>query len=348
MRKVLLILLGAVLLIGVIAAGFGYWMVFAPNTHDYEGSRGIKLPRGSTFAAVTDSLESAGILRSRTSFELLGKATGWASQVKAGHYTFESGASNYRLLDVIRKGLQTPIRLTIPPGTRPEVIAAVVGREMAFSEEEFLSALTDSAVAAELGTDPTHLFGYMLPDTYFFYWLTDAETVIRKVKEQFDRFYENEIRANADRMGLTKGEVVTLASIVQWETSVPDEKPRVAGVYLNRLEAGMPLQADPTIQYIVLQTEGAKRRLLHKDLQVDHPYNTYAYAGLPPGPITNPLHSDLLAVANAEDHNYWYFVATGNGGHVFSRSYSEHLRAAQRYHELMRERRRELREKASQ
>ena len=344
MRKTLLIV-GAILFIVAAAAGLvGYQIVFGSNTTGFEGERSVKLPPGSRFDAVADSLESAGILRSRTTFELVGKATGWASQVKAGHYTFKEAASNYQMLDVIRKGLQTPVRLTIPPGSRPEVVAAVASKAMAFEKEDFLEALNDTTLAAELSTDTRHLFGYMLPDTYHFYWLTDARTVVKRIATEFDRFYNAEIKAAADSLGLDKGQVVTLASIVDWETAINEEKPRVAGVYLNRLRVGMPLQADPTVQYVVMQQEGKKRRLLYEDLRIDSPYNTYLFQGLPPGPITNPPRSSLLAVAKAEKHDLWYFVANGDGGHVFSRTHAEHARAAQRYYDLMRERRRQLRE----
>ena len=347
MRKGILIAVGVLFVVGLVGAGVGYWLVFGPNTTDFEGEQGVLLPRGSGFQEVTDSLEANGLLRSRATFELVGRLTGWADQMKAGHYSFEAGASNYELLNDIRKGLQSPVRLTIPPGTRPEVVAAVAAREMAFTKEDFLAALSDPALATELDTDTTHLFGYMLPNTYHFYWLNDAPAVVRKVKGEFDAFYEREIAPKVADTNLDKGEVTALASIVEWETGLSDEKPRVAGVYLNRLRIGMALQADPTIQYALLQREGSKRRVLYADLQLDHPYNTYKFAGLPPGPITNPSPSSLRAVANAEDHDYLYFVATGDGDHTFSRTLREHNRAAQQYHSLMRERRRQQRQEAA-
>jgi UPF0755 protein len=178
-----------------------------------------------------------------------------------------------------------------------------------------------------------------MPETYHFYWLTGPATVVRNVKRQFDRFYEDEIDEAASTLGLSKRDVITVASIVEWETAVEDEKPRVAGVYLNRLRIGMKLDADPTIQYAVLETEGQKRRLLYQDYRIEHPYNTYLRPGLPPGPLTNPSPSSLRAVVNAERHDYLFFVARGDGGHTFSRTLSEHNRAARQYHDLMRQRR---------
>lgn len=330
----------AVLLAGLVLAGAGAWMIFGSNTPTYEGERSVKIPPGADFAAVTDSLEARGLLSSRTTFQFVGWLSGWRHQIKTGHYTFEAGASNYRLLDVLRRGLQTPIRVTIPPGTRPEVVAAVAARDMAFTADSFRAALRDTALAAALDTDTTHLFGYMMPETYFFYWQTPAHDVVRRIKEHFDDFYADHLAAGADSLDLAKSDIVTLASIIEWETGLVDEKPRIAGVYLNRIDRGMPLQADPTVQYAVMAREGQKRRLLFRDYDIDHPYNTYNYRGLPPGPLTNPSPSSLRAVVNAENHPYYYFVATGNGGHTFSRTLREHVRAANEYRRLMRERRR--------
>lgn len=339
MRKKWILALLIPLTLIAIAGGTGYWIVFGPNTKLYSGERSVYVPRGASFEQVVDSLEASEVLASRATFEWFGKITGWADQVKAGHYAFEAGASNHRLLDVIRKGLQEPVKLTVPPGTRPEVIAAVAGRDMEFEAQAFLAALQDSSLAKELGTTVDHLFAYMMPETYHFYWLNDARSVVKKVKESFDTFYDREIAARADSLGLTKNEVLTLASLVEWETSRDEEKPRVAGVYLNRLRRNWPLQADPTVQYAVQQKEGRKRRLLFQDYEIQHPYNTYKFAGLPPGPITNPSPSSIRAVANVETHDYMYFVARGDGSHTFSRTLAEHNRAAQEYYRLMRERR---------
>lgn len=338
MRKPLiagLILLGFLILVGAAGA----WIVFGPNTPDFEDTRDVKIPRGSGFEAVLDSLETNGILASRRTLRWVGQTTGWADQMKAGYYRFESGASNYNLLDKIRKGQQDPVRVVIPPGSRPEVISAVASREMAFPADTFRAALRNTALARALDTDTTHLFGYLLPETYSFYWLTDADEVIRRVKQHFDNFYDDQMAARADSLGLSKDEVVTLASIIEWETGLEDEKERVAGVYLNRQQVGMPLQADPTVQYAVLQEEGQKRRLLYEDYDIEHPYNTYRFQGLPPGPITNPSLSSIQAVLNPEEHNYFYFVAHPDGGHTFSETLREHNRAAREYHDVMRQRR---------
>lgn len=347
MSRTLIALLIAAASIVILAGIIGAWIVFGPNTATYSDARSLKIPPGSSFSAVVDSLESAEILGSASTFSLVARATGWGSQIKAGHYRIEAGASNYDLLSTLRRGLQAPIRMTVPPGTRPEVMAALAGTVMYFDREDMEAALRDPELAAELGTDTLSLFGYMLPESYDFYWLTDARTVVRRIKQYFDSFYEAQLADAARERALSADDIVNLASIVEWETHVDDERPRVAGVYLNRMRIGMPLQADPTVQYAVMRREGQKRRLLFVDYQIEDPFNTYRFQGLPPGPITNPSRASLLAAARAEEHDYLYFVATGDGGHIFSRTFQEHTRAANRYRQLMQERRRQQQSSAT-
>lgn len=339
MRKKLLIALLLLMGLSLAVVMAGYWAFMSPNTQTYDEGRNVYIPRGAGLEAVADSLQSRNILASRQTFTWLARLTGWGNQIKAGHYVIRPGASNYDILQKLRRGLQDPVRLTIPPGTRAEVVAAIAGRDMAFEPADFLAALNDPALAESLGTDTTQLFGFMLPETYHFYWLTSPETIVARIKQEFDRYYEQELAAGAQALNLTKEDVVALAGIIEWETSVPAERPRVAGVYVNRLRRGMKLDADPTVQYIVQVQEGRKRRLLYADLRIPHPYNTYLQPGLPPGPITNPSKSSLKAAVNPESHDYLYFVASaeGDGSHVFSRSYDEHLRAVARYRARMNE-----------
>ncbi len=326
--------------VGLIAGGAGAWVIFSANTPAFEGTRDVKIPPGASFETALDSLDAGGILASRGTFETIARLTGWGDQIKAGYYAFESGQSNYDLLNTLRKGLQTPVRLTIPPGTRTDVVARVAGRNMAFDADDFRAALRDPALAEELGTDTLHLFSYMLPETYFFYWLTDAPTVVRRIKQETDRFITDEMRQRARSRGLSVEDVLSLAAIVEWETSVVEEKARVAGVYINRLEQNWPLQADPTVQYAILAREGQKRRLFNRDYKINHPYNTYLFTGLPPGPVTNPSPSSIRAVVDAEKHGYMFFVAKPGGGHTFNSTLAGHTRDAAVFHRYMREQRR--------
>lgn len=336
-RRALVMVAAAVLFVGGLTVGGGAILVFGPNTSFSGPARSVVLPRDASLGAAVDSLRARGVLASATTFRLLASTTGWGRQLKAGHYRVEPGASNYRLLDRFRRGLQDPVRLTVPPGTRPETVAQVISRRLEAPPEALRSALRDTSLARDLGLPPADLFGYMLPETYEFYWPTAADRVVRRIVDDgFNRFYERHLAPGADSLGLRKHEVVTLASIVEWEALYDKEKPTIAGVYLNRLERGWRLQADPTVQYVLLDTKGARTtRVLYEHLDIEHPYNTYRNRGLPPGPITNPSPSSLRAVVRPEQHDYFYFAADGEGGHTFSRTLQEHNRAAEEYHRTL-------------
>ena len=314
-------------------------LVFGPNTTAYDAPRSVSLPRDGSLDTAIDSLDRAGILSSPRTFRLMAEATGWGAQIKSGHYRIASHSSNYEMLDKLRRGLQDPVRVRFLPGRRADALAETMGRALEPDANVFRSTLRDTGLAGELGTTPDRLFGYMLPDTYEFYWQTPPETVVHRVKRAFDRFYERELAASADSAGLAKREVVTLASIVEKEALVDAEKPTIAGVYTNRLDRGWPLQADPTVQYALVDAgKGRVTRVLHEHLEIDHPYNTYQIQGLPPGPIATPSRSSLRAAARPERHEYFYFAADGMGGHTFSRTLQEHNRAAQKYQRLLDER----------
>lgn len=319
--------------VGGLAAG---WLAFFPNVPGDE-RHSVRLPAGTTFEAAMDSLGAAGALGSRTSMRLFGTLTGWGEQVKTGHYYVEPGMSNWAVLDKIRKGLQDPIRVTIPGGLTPARLGRVLERQLGADSAAVVAALRDPALAERLGTDTANLFGHMRANTYDILWTTDAERAIERIEDWHDRFWTDARKAKADAMGLTPDEVVTLASIVEWEARKPSERARIAGVYVNRLLGRTPsgrmrLQADPTVQYALMAAgEPQMRRLLFADYRFASPYNTYLIDGLPPGPITNPTDEAIDAVLDPEDHDFLYFVADGSGGHDFSRTVSEHNAKAARW-----------------
>ncbi len=324
MRRFLFLTLGVGILTGIVAA----WILWAPNTPSFEGNQSLHIPRGSSYSDVIDSLQSRQLLTNVRSFHVLAHTTGWKDQIKAGHYVFSSGQSNVHVLQTLRRGLQTPVSVRIPAGSWKSRIARIAAANMAFEAEDFLDALRDTALASELNTDTLHLFSYMLPETYEFYWLTEADDVVRHIKKEFDMFFERELVDFANERNLTRDQLISLAAIVEWETNVDSEKSRVAGVYLNRLRRRWPLQADPTVQYALIELEGNRRRLFYRDYRMRHSYNTYLYRGLPPGPITNPSPSSLRATAVAEDHDFMFFVASPNGGHSFNVDLRSHNRDA--------------------
>lgn len=329
-----------IVLIAVATAVTVTWIVGGSATDGFEDTRTVTIRPGLPFSVVTDSLVAQGVLTAETRFRLVARVTGWDREIKAGRYLIEPGTSVYRLLNILRKGLQTPLRLTIPPGTRTAVFAAIVQRDLGVDSTEVVEALSDVDLASELGTDTTHLFGYMLPETIEFFWGVSADQVVTRFKNAFDEYFTDSMKARAEELGFTVEEVITLASIVEWEARVESERATIAGVYLNRIRTRMPLQADPTVQYAIMRSQGGSlRRLVFADYKFEHPYNTYLFYGLPPGPITNPSPASIEAVLEAEDHGYLFFVADGEGGHIFSRTLREHNNAANSYRELMKEKR---------
>lgn len=336
MRRLLTLLL----VLGIAGAAAVAWLAFLPNVApvpDERAAHSIRLPPGTDFEAALDSLASARAIRNATSLRLFGTLTGWGEQVKTGHYNLTPGMSNWAMLDKIRKGLQDPIRITIPGGVTPARLGRILHRQLGVDSAEVVAALRDDELAERLGTDTAHLFGRMRADTYDILWTTDAARAVERIEEWHDRYWTDARRAQADALGLTPDEVTTLASIVEWEARKPGEHKRIAGVYLNRLlgrtsSGRMRLQADPTVQYALLQAgEPQMRRLLFVDYQTPSPYNTYLIEGLPPGPITNPTDTSLDAVLDAERHDFLYFVADGTGGHDFSRTVAEHNAKAARW-----------------
>jgi peptidoglycan lytic transglycosylase G len=349
MRRRIWTAVAVFVLLGLAAASAAAWLAYSGNTPEFEGNRTVHLPAGSSLETIEDSLLAAGVIQRRWTFNYVARATGWGDQIKSGHYSFPSGESNLDVLGTLRRGEETPVRVTIRSGSRKDFVARAVGRSMAFEPEDFLAALRDEGFANSLGTDTTHLFSYLLPDTYHFYWESSPETVIREIKSTFDRFYEDAASgARGPGLELSKAEVTNVAAIVEWEAGIEEEKPTIASVYLNRLRDRWALQADPTIQYAIIELEGSKRRLFNRDYRIQHPYNTYLYRGLPPGPVTNPSRSSIEAVLNPESHAYYFFVARGDGGHIFSRTLGEHRRNANAYYRVMRQKRAEAAREAEE
>ncbi|HEX8386845.1 MAG TPA: endolytic transglycosylase MltG [Rubricoccaceae bacterium] len=339
MNKQILVALAIPALIGAAAVA---WLAFLPNVPGDE-AHSVRLPEGTGFEAALDSLESAGAVSSTTSLRLFGTLTGWGDQVKTGHYLIQPGMSNWAVLDKVRKGLQDDFRITIPPGLTPARFGRVLHNQLGADSAEAVAAVTDAGLAEQLGTDAAHLLGHMRADTYDIRWTTDARRAVARIHEWHDRFWTAERKARAERLGLTPDEVTTMASIVEMEARKPEEMPRIAGVYLNRLlgrtsSGTMRLQADPTVQFALMAAgEPRPRRLLFVDYRTPSPYNTYLIDGLPPGPITNPSDRAVDAVLDAERHDFLYFVADGTGGHDFSRTVGEHNAKAARWSRYMTE-----------
>ncbi len=317
---------------------FATWIFWWPNTFDDPDRRVINVSRGDSFARVVDSLYAQGIIVSKASFRIAGRIIGGTTELKVGRYTFSSGASNISIITDLRDGNRTLIPVSIPEGVLMTTVARRLSKELGVDSAKVMGLCRDSAITAEWGIQDSTVEGYLLPDTYFFHWQTDERDLIERLLLAFREFYVDSLQARASHLGMTAHQVLTFASIVDKETQIPDERAIVAGVYHNRLRIRMRLEADPTIQYIL---PDGPRRLLYSDLSRRSPYNTYRNYGLPPGPIGNPGRAAILATLYPTEHQYYYFVADGRGGHTFTRTYEEHQRAVRVYRRVRREMQRE-------
>ncbi len=324
MRRFLLI---ATLFVALSASLAAYLVLWLPNS--FTGDRFVIVSRGESFAQVTDSLEKAGILRSRLLFSAAGRFRGLTTKMQIGKYRFKPGVSNTDILENLRFGMTLEaITITIPEGLRASRQAHFFARGLGIDSVRYMTLVHDSTFIRSFGITAPSLEGYLMPNTYQFYWQTDEAEIITQMVRGFRKAVTDSLLDMSAREGMTLGEVLTLASIIEAETSVDSERTIVAGVYRNRLQKRMRLEADPTIQYILAD---GPRRLHFSDLQRESPYNTYRNYGLPPGPINNPGLASITAALFPKKHKYLFFVATGEGGHTFSRTFSEHLRAIQSY-----------------
>lgn len=314
---------------------YAYQIVYTPNVDTKERDVYVLIPTGASYEQAMDSLEASGVIIDKLSLRFMAKLMDYDQLVKPGRYKLEHGWGNRQLIGVLRLGQQTPVNLTFTHVRLRSQLAAKLAADLEADEKELDSLLNNEAYLATLGFDTTNVVSLFVPNTYEVYWNTSATDLMERMKEEYDRFWTPERKAKADALGLTQQQVSTLASIVQAETLKSDEKPRVAGVYLNRLKRGMLLQADPTVVFAV--RDFTIRRVLNKHLRHDSPYNTYIYKGLPPGPINVPVISSIDAVLNPEEHGYLYFCAKEDfsGYHAFATTVAEHQANARRFHQAL-------------
>ncbi|MGN0058525.1 MAG: endolytic transglycosylase MltG [Phocaeicola plebeius] len=268
---------------------------------------------------------------SLTGFRLLSALYHYPEQVHCGAYRMDAATSALDAFRQLRYGHQTPVRLVVPSVRTLDRLAGFMGRKLMADSAAFARVLADSVFTDSLGFDRYTLPALFLPDTYEVYWTTSPHDLLLRMKREYNRYWNETRRAQAAAIGLTPVEVATLASIVEEETAQKAEKPLVAGLYINRLHRGMPLQADPTVKF-ALQDFGL-RRILYAHLETDSPYNTYRQAGLPPGPIRIATPNGLESVLGYTRHTYLYMCAKEDfsGFHNFATTLTEHQRNARRY-----------------
>lgn len=327
--------LTVVLVILVCLTGFSAWqfysMIYTSNVGFTENDKYFYIPTGSEFQQVSNALVQQGIIINQTTFDWVAEQKSYKLNVKPGRYKIEQGMSNNELVNLLRSGEQEPIMVTFNTVRFKEDLAGKVGAFIEADSTEIINLLNDENFVSKYGFNTTTFLTLFLPNTYEFWWNTSAEEFVDRMATEYKRFWTSERKSKANNLGLSQSEVSILASIVQKETNKNDEKPTVAGVYLNRLRKGMLLQADPTLVYANRDFEA--RRVLNKHKLIDSPYNTYKYKGLPPGPICLPSISSIDAVLNTKSHSYLYFCAKADnsGYHSFASTYSEHLKNAREF-----------------
>ncbi|MBP1653772.1 MAG: aminodeoxychorismate lyase, partial [Bacteroidetes bacterium] len=274
-------------LVLIVAALLGMlWVLYGPNRFEGAEQKLVTVSRGETFREIVDSLETQQVIRSRAMFEFAARVLGGTDRIQVGRYAFQQGASNASIFLTLRDGTENMlIPVSVPEGTMARTQARIYRRAVGIDSAAFMRLAFDPAFARSLGIDAPTLEGYLLPDTYHFYWQQDERDIVRTMVSAFLAFYGDSLQTKTQAIGWSMHRVVTMASIVEGEAVLDEERPIVAGVYLNRLRLRMRLEADPTIQYVI---PGGPRRLLYSDLRVESPYNTYRHYGLPPGPVNNP------------------------------------------------------------
>src|SRR5690554_238034 len=333
-RKILI----AVVIIGAIAgmafAYFVYNAVFVPNTAFENDKAYIYIRSNDDFNAVLDQLEP--LLKNKNTFLAVAKRKSYVANVKPGKYVIEKGMNNNDIINSLRSR-NIPVQLSFNNQETLERLAGRVSAQIEADSLSLLKAFKDTVFLNKVGLDPSTALAMYVPNSYEFFWDTSAEEFRDRMLKEYERFWNQERLSKADKIGLTPLEVISLASIVHKETAKVDERPRVAGVYMNRLNKNMLLQADPTVIYAIKKESGnfdtVIRRVLYKDLVLDSPYNTYKYAGVPPGPIAMPDISAVDAVLNYEKNDYLYFVADVEnfGYHKFAKTLAQHNRNKQAY-----------------
>jgi UPF0755 protein len=331
-QRLILFVLTIAIIVSLIIAYNLFQRIMGPNVKTPDGKAvSVIIPTGSTFGQVKEMLYGKGLIINHWSFEWMAERKNYSNQVKPGHYLLEESMSNNQLINMLRAGLQTPVRVVFNNARKKEDLAAKVALQIEADSLSLMKCWHDKAFLKTINTTPDEVFTLFIPNTYEMWWTTDAYEFTERMYKENKAFWNEERLKKAGTTGLSTREIMILASIVEKETLKNDEKKSIAGVYINRLRKGWPLQADPTVVFALGDFE--IKRVLKVHTQIDSPYNTYLRKGLPPGPICMPSIASIDAVLNFEKHNYMFFCARPDlsGYHAFARTLSEHNRNAKAY-----------------
>lgn len=306
------------------ALAAGCVVLAACGQKPYGASTRVIIPRGASFADAADSLSKANLVGWRKMFRLYARVTGGDRNIKPGTYLLRHGTPWKDIIGALNGGHGLVNTITIPEGYTISQITPALARTLKVPADSVNAAVRDTALLSRLDIPNPTLEGYLFPDTYAFPLGTTARQAVHEMVYDFERRWKPEWDAKASDLKINRNDLVTMASIVEREARLPEERPVIAAVYYNRLKKGMLLQADPTVQYALGHHVG---RVLYKDLAVASPYNTYVHKGLPPGPVASPGVASLAAAANPASVPYLYFVASPDGHHEFRMTLQEHTSA---------------------
>jgi UPF0755 protein len=322
-KNIIYIVSGACLLVltGLVLI---FRSIFGIAIHEEIPVKVLIIPTGASYEQVVDSIVSNHIIKNPGLFDWVAKKKNYPALIKPGRYVIDKDLSYNSFINMLRSGHQSPVRITFQNIRTLNLLAGKIGRQIEADSAQIMSFLSDESNYASDGFRKETIIALFIPNTYEIYRNTDARSLYNRMLKEYRIFWNENRLARAREEGLDPIEVAILASIIDDEVVKPDEKPRIAGVYLNRLKRGIPLQACPTIKFAL--NDFTITRVLYKHLQIDSPYNTYRHSGFPPGPIGCPSIEGIEAVLNAENHDYLYFAAKSDfsGYHNFSRTLAEH------------------------
>jgi UPF0755 protein len=326
------------LLVVIIAAGFGYFIykkAFTDNTNFPEKEVYVKIPTGSSYEKVIEIIKP--YVKVIKNFELVAQKRSYKEHVYPGRFLFTKGMNSYNMITSLRHNV--PLKLAFNNQESLEKLVSRISSQIEIDSTTLIKSLRDSIFLKQNGFNNETILGMFIPNTYEIKWNTTAEKFREKMVQEYRNFWNSERENKAKQLDMKPEEVIALAAIVHKETVKIDERPRVAGVYINRLKLEMPLQADPTVIFALKRRDNnfnqVIKRVFVNDLKIDSPYNTYVNIGLPPGPIAMPDISAIDAVLNAEKHNYIYFCASVErfGYHEFAETFEQHGVYAKKYRE---------------
>lgn len=310
-----------------------YNIFFTPNYYSVKEPVQFDIKKGEAFSSVADRLYEKGVIPNKINFRIAAFIYGAERKVRAARFHLPNGLSYLDLLDYFISGeCEFERSVSISDGQTIKWLAYKLERDIFIDSSNFVNIAFNQEFINALGLNLSSLEGYLFAKEYIVYERSSPEELLGIFYNGLNDFFVDSLEERARQLGFTRHEILTLASIIKGETNLEEEMPIISGVYHNRLRIGMRLQADPTIQYLL---PDGWRRLLYEDLQIDSPYNTYKYSGLPPGPINNPGAKAILAALFPEDNKYLYFVADGNDGHKFSKSLAEHNRNVREFRKRM-------------